>query len=449
MSTRLTGFKVQAHHEEYPVARRAGMNRTEIALPDVVRRICLIMSLLFCIYLTARRAVGAWYFRQGSPNAIQMALKWDPANPEYYDALGTLLHLYSNVEDSAGIVQLYQSATRLSPADAQFWADLGTGYDWAGRPSDALGAFRRARHLFPNSPGINWRMANFYVRTGKIPEALGALRMVLLGDGTAGQKVFTLAINATRDRDAILEMLPPRSSVFFDYLSFLIERGDILGAAEVWRRVLQLNLPFDLREAFPYFDALIQHKEAGQLSEAWSTLTQRFPGQIHRPPGSNLVTNGNFEFDILNGGFDWRVIPTDGVIVSLDSMGAFEGTRALRFSFDGSRNVDYGHVFQYLLVQPNTRYRFSARMRVQGITSDSGLRFEVGDAYNMRNPLLSTENLVGTSDWSEQRGVFTTLADTHLLLVRLVRPASDKLDNQITGTAWIDDVNLNPEQLHM
>src|ERR1700740_2604770 len=131
MSTRLTGFKVQVHHEEYPVARRAGMNRTGIALSDVVRRICLIMSLLFCIYLTARRAVGAWYFRQGSPNAIQMALKWDPANPEYYDALGTLLHLYSNVEDSAGIVQLYQSATRLSPADAQFWADLGTGYDWA------------------------------------------------------------------------------------------------------------------------------------------------------------------------------------------------------------------------------------------------------------------------------------------------------------------------------
>jgi hypothetical protein len=275
------------------------------------------------------------------------------------------------------------------------------------------------------------------------------LRMVLLGDGTTGKKVFTLAMNATGDREAILEMLPPRSNVFFGYLSFLIERGDILGAEEVWARVLRLNLPFDLREAFPYFDALIQHKEEGQLSKVWSTLAQRFPGQIHRPSSSNLVTNGRFEFDPLNGGLDWRVIPTGGVIVSLDSGGAFAGARALRISFDGSRNVDYGHVFQYVLVQPNTRYRFSARMRVQGITTDSGLRLEVRDAYNMRNPLVSTENLVGTSGWSEQRGVFTTLADTHLLLVRLVRPASDKLDNQITGTAWIDDVNLSLEQLHL
>jgi len=373
-------------------------------------------------------------------------MRWDAANPEYYDALGTLMHLYADSGNSNEIVQLYQSATGLSPHDAEFWADLGDGYDWAGRSQDALDAFQHAQHLFPNSPEINWRLANFYVRTGKIPEALQTLRMVLLEDGTVARRVFTLATNATRDREAILEMLPPQAPIFFDYINFRIEKGDIAGAEEVWARVLQRNLPFDLREAFPYFDALIQHRELGQLSETWSALSQRFPSQIQRlVPSSNLITNGSFEFDILNGGFDWRVIPTDGAVVGLDSVGAFEGSRALRITFDGSRNIEYGHVFQFVPVQANTRYRFSGHMRVQGITTDSGPRLQVCDAYSPGHVFVSTENLVGTSGWSEQQAEFTTPADTHLLLVRAIRPVSNKLDNQIAGTVWIDSVRLNAE----
>src|SRR5258707_6658996 len=113
--------------------------------------------------------------------------------------------LYADGGDSNEIVQLYESATRLSPHDAQFWADLGDGYDWAGRSHDALDAFQYARHLFPNSPEINWRLANFYVRAGNIPDALHTLRMVLLEDGSTARRVFTLARNATRDKEAILE----------------------------------------------------------------------------------------------------------------------------------------------------------------------------------------------------------------------------------------------------
>ena len=411
-----------------------------------VIRIFLLMSLLFFINLAVRRAVAAAYFRKGSPNAVQTAIRWDPANPEYYDALGTLMHLYADRGNSDEIVLLYQNATRLSPHDAHFWADLGAGYDWAGRSNDALDAFQRAQRLFPNSPEINWRLANFYVRAGKIPEALRTLRMVLQEDGSAGRRVFTLATNATRDRNALLEMLPPQPPVFFDYLNFLIERGDIVGAEEVWARILQLGLPFDLRKAFPYLDGLIQHGELGQLSKTWSALAQRFPAQVQSMvPSSNLVTNGGFESDILNGGLDWRVLPIEGSVVSLDPVGVFEGVRALRITFDGSRNIDYGHVFQYVPVQAKTRYRFSGHMRVQDITTDSGPRFQACDAYDMGNIFVSSENLVGTSGWSEQHAEFTTLPDTRLLLLRVVRSVSNKLDNQIAGTVWIDDVRLISE----
>jgi hypothetical protein len=409
-------------------------------------RILLLVSLLLCTYLAVRRGVGAWYFRKGTPEAIQTAMKWDPANPEYYDALGTMMHLYGDGRNSTEIVQFYESATRLGPHAAQFWADLGAGYDWAGRSSDALQAFQRAQQLFPNSPEINWKLANFLVRAGKTSEALHTLRMVLLEDATSGRKVFILATNATRDKEAILQMLPLQAPIFFDYLNFRIERGDIVGAKEVWGRILQMNLPFDLHAAFPYLDALIQHKEIGQLAEAWSALAGRFPEQIRSPvPGSNLVTNGSFELETLNGGLDWRIIPVEGTLVSLDSAGGFEGARALQIKFSGSRNLDYGHVFQYVPVRPNTRYRFSGYMRVQGITTDCGPRFQVFDAANMADLLVSTENLIGTSGWSKQNAQFTTKADTHLLLIRVARPLSSRFDNQIAGVVWLTGVSLNPE----
>src|SRR5260370_18731757 len=127
-------------------------------------------------------------------------------------------------------------------------------------------------------------------------------------------------------------------------------------------------------------------------------------------PSSKRVTNGGFESDILNGGLDWRVLPIEGSVVSLDPVGVFEGVRALRIAFDGSRNIDYGHVFQYVPVQAKTRYRFSGHMRVQGITTQSGIRFQVCDAHNLGNIFVSAENLVGSSRWSEQPDEFTTAA---------------------------------------
>ena len=86
-------------------------------------------------------------------------------------------------------------------------------------------------------------------------------------------------------------------------------------------------------------------------------------------------------------------------------------------------------------------------MRVQGITTDSGPRFQVCDGYNLGQLFASTENLVGTSGWLEQHAELTTGMDTHLLLIRVARPMSDKFDSQIAGTVWIAGVSLSAAQL--
>ena len=412
-----------------------------------IQRSLLVLLLCFCAYLVLRRGVASWYFRCATPAAIQTATAWDPANPQYSDVQATAMHLYPVAEDVNEIVALRQQATSLSPRDAQLWADLGGAYERAGRDADGFYAFQRARELFPHSPEINWRLANFCLRTGRIADGIPALRSVLDGDSTSRSRVFALAANAIHDRRTILEMLPPSGPVFFDYIRFAIAKGDMAAGKESWVRLLQLNLPFDAHDAVPYLEALVQHKEIGQLEQAWSALRTRFPTQVaSSEPDSNLITNGDFEFDPLNGGLDWHVTPTEGVAVTLDRAGGTDRGRALRITFDGSRNVDYAHVFQYVPVHPRTQYRFTGHMRSDGISTDSGPRFQIVDAYDPGTLLASTQNVVGTHSRSEQQAEFTTGEKTRLLLARVARPTSLKLDNKIAGTVWMDRISLRLEE---
>ncbi len=128
--------------------------------------------------------------------------------------------------------------------------------------------------------------------------------------------------------------------------------------------------------------------------------------------------------------------------MSVDSLAFFDGTHSLKIQFDGKHNVDYAHVFEYVLVKPNTQYRFVGYMRAQAITTDSGPRFQIQDAYDSSKLSLATDNLVGTSSWLPQQLEFQTGSKTHLLVIRVVRPRSRKFENQIAGTIWIDRLSL-------
>jgi len=405
-------------------------------------RACLFALLAFSIYFAARQGVAAWYFRKNLPQDIDAAAKWDAGNPQYPSALATLMRFYGDNPNPGPIVRLCETAVRLSPNDAHYWADLGAAYDWAGRPNDALHAFERARDLFPNSPDINWSLANFYIRAGRVDDGLRTLQKVLREGGIDDRQVFSLATHAAPDSDAVLnEVLPASAPFLIDYLNFQSTAGNIDAAKAVWARLLESRQPFELHQAFPYLDALIHHKDLDAASQEWAELGGRFPGQIReRTSAGNLVTNGDFAFEILNGGFDWRVNPVQGATVSIQQ--ADSDSAGLQIEFDGSRNLEYENVLQFVRVQPRTRYQFAAQIRGRGITTDSGPRFQVFDIADMAKPFAATENLVGTFDWSTETLNFQTAPETRLLVVRLARPASSKFDNKIAGTVWIRRVSL-------
>jgi hypothetical protein len=101
-------------------------------------------------------------------------------------------------------------------------------------------------------------------------------------------------------------------------------------------------------------------------------------------------------------------------------------------------------VAQYAAVEPDTAYRLTAWVRTEGITTDSGPRIGVFDPFDRVALSAETDNLTGTAPWQEQTLEFRTPAETRVVIVQVVRTPSRKLDNQIAGTLWLDDVSLTP-----
>src|ERR1700681_280278 len=404
-----------------------------------------LMSLL--MMSSARNGIAAYYVRQNLPPALQKAMVWEPTNPVYPAALANLLHLYGESPDPNQVIHLYQTAAHLSPFDAGFTADLAQANDWAGRTDVALPLFQRTQQLFPNSPDINWKVANFYIRSGKTDESLPALKKILFSNIIEKNQVFALSDRAGINSVTVIDkLLSPDIPSYFAYLNFETQRGNFSDAQQTWNRLLSLNSPFEPREAFPYLDALIKSHELDSASRVWSSLVSRFPDRISSPASANnLITNGNLHADILDGAFDWRIFPVSGVAVAQDSTGPSADTRSLRVEFDGTQNLYYGSVLQFVPAQPRTEYTFSAFTRSQAITTEAGVGVQISDGYDPNKILGSTEPLIGTTPWSEQSFSFETPSDTRLLIVRIVRVPSQKLDNKIAGAFWLSRISLTPQ----
>jgi tetratricopeptide (TPR) repeat protein len=406
-------------------------------------RVALGMLLAACVAQAAREAVASLLAAKKSPDAFAKAARWDGSNPEFPARYARKLADRGGGADPGEIARAFEDATRLGPNRAQNWAGLGEALDLAGDNSGAARAYERALGLFPRSPDINWEFANFLLRSGDPAGAIVPLRMAIEGDPSLRVGAFDLAWRAGIPRDQILATLPVQEDILAAYLDYLDATRRIDAAGGAWKRLLALPEPINFDTACRYFDALLYAHRVDELAPMWASLTSRDPDRFGRQPdAANRITNGGFEDPMVNGGFGWRITPIEGADASLDTETAHDGSRSLLVHFDGKHNLEFGHVVQYVMAEPGTRYRFIAYTRSEGITTDSGPRIAVYDPYDRTVLAMETESVMGTTSWQERRLEFLTGPKTKLLVVQVTRPPSRKFDNQIAGSLWLDDFSL-------
>jgi hypothetical protein len=393
--------------------------------------------------LAARHELASHRAASSNPEMWLRAAEGEPSNGDLWYQLGRYRQLDLQHSDLPLAISFYQHAISVNPASSAYWMDLAGAYETEGNLSQAEQAFRKARQLYPISAEAAWRFGNFLLRQGRMPEAFQQIHDAVVTDPKLTALAVSRCWRSTQDVERILKnVLPDEPDENWGAVQFFVQAREPVPVMAVWKRIAAHHASFPVSAAFPLLDLLI---ETGHAEDAQTVWTQALlPAGIPAKMDSNgsLIWNGGFEQELLNGGFDWRVSPLEGAKLGWDEQIVHSGRRSLRVDFDGTANLDFQSVRQYVAVQPATPYRFKAFFRTEDLSTDSGVRFEIRDVSHPGNPGRLTPDLVGTQSWSEEEVEFSTGPDTKFIEVILRRTRSEKLGNRIRGSAWIDDVAL-------
>jgi len=397
------------------------------------------------VFSGARHAIAAHW--AGSTDAAQWlrAAETESSNGERWYSLARYRQLDFEHSDLPLALAYYRRATSLNPGSPYYWMDLASAYESAGDIAEAEQAFRKARELYPISADAAWRFGNFLLRQGRAREAFQQIHEAVAIDSKLTEPAISVCWHSTQDIDQILKaVLPDAPDENWGAIQFFVQVREPLPAMAVWKRIAAHHDSFPASDAFPLLDLLIATGHVDEAGLVWNQSLQAGGVARESDASGSVVWNGGFENDPLDGGFDWRLRPIEGVEMRWDEESLHSGRRSLRVDFDGKVNVNFENVWQYVPVSPSTNYRFSAFFRTEDLTTDSGIRFEIRDVSQPGAPARSTPNLAGSQHWTEQNLEILTSPDTRLLQIVLRRTPSDKFGNKIRGTAWIDDVVLVP-----
>jgi tetratricopeptide (TPR) repeat protein len=401
--------------------------------------------------LLSYQAVRLWlaYHRIHSTRLeiIERGAALEPGNAEAWDLLGRYRQLDFASADPQQELADYQRAVQDDPLSATFWMNLAGAYEANGDLGAAQNAFERAHSVYPLSAEVAWNYGNFLLRQEKEAEGYAEIRHAVQSD----PRLLTLAISrvwrSSQDVNILLDqVLPADQDAYVQALNFFASIRQPDAALSVWRRMLALGKILALPRTFPFLDELIQDDRSTDAKQVWiEALTAA--GLPHEEPlNHSLVWNGGFSSDFSNGGLGWRWNSPIGVAVDFDVAPPSSGVRSVRLDFGGGTNLELSQPMQYVPVEPRRTYHFHAYMRTEEITTESGMRFSLVDPNHDDAVNMLTDNFVGSHNWTALDLDLTTSAQTHFLLLRLLRAGSRLFENKLSGTVWIADVSLIPEE---
>jgi Tetratricopeptide repeat len=396
-------------------------------------------------YAGVKHGVAEHYAASSNPNDWSRAARIEPANPANWYRLGRYRQLDFEHADIPLAISYYRRAVRLNPRSAFYKLDFASALEMSGNIAEADQYFREAQKDFPISAEVSWRYGNFLLRHQRLPEAYAEIRRATEVDPQMIPLAVSRAWHSDPDVHVLLDqVLPNTAEGDWAALSYLTDEHESTPALTVWNHLIARKPIIDWKMTFPFIDMLVAQERYDDARSVWRQSTDLAGISSPASNDGSLVFNGGFEKDISNGGFGWRREEVAGADFAFDTAEKHSGTRSARITFDGSRNVDYQHLYQDVLVNPGTHYRFRGYLRTDQISTESGLRFEIFDPKDTKNLDLLTPNETGTEPWTLEEVDFTSSPNTHLIRIRLIRAPSQRFDNMLSGTAWVDDVELVP-----
>lgn len=389
--------------------------------------------------LAATQLVASWFGHRVELASLKRAAWLDRGNAEYFDNLGRYYDLVAR--DPTSAVAEYKAAVHLNPHSARYWFDLASSYQILGDTANQTSALEHAIQADATTPDVAWEAANVYLVQGQNEKALNEFRVVIANDPPLAGSALQFCWRIQPDVDSLLRyVVPHRADSLSSFLALLESKQETSGALKVWDALIKTNEPFEQRFVFEFIPYLVQHKEPDAAVLAWRQAAVRFGLTSYLPSSSNLVVNGNFDFKVLDAGFDWQYQKQSSVSLILDPSDFHAGRRSLLITFDGPGISDAG-IYQLIAVQSNTTYDFTGYYKTGEMEGAGGPRFTIQDMYTQA-VYYESDELKDAGFWKSATGDFTTGADCKLILLHIRRlPAGSPM----RGKLWVGDFHLVPK----
>lgn len=382
--------------------------------------------------------LSAHYARQPTFAAQDSALAWRDANP---DALYWQGRRVLETDPAQAEARLRQAALA-NPADGRAFAALGLLRERQGQAAQAVALLEAANRLGPNRLDVQTDRAAFWLRQGRLDQAMGPLSLILQADPDRRETVFPgllqLADNP-KTRAALisaLKDLPPWWGHFFAYASAQAKEPDTVRRLYEASGADGRSVSTEVRRHY-----LGWLQRGNQWAEAHAVWSAGLPAGQREAAG--LIFDGGFEFPFSNEIFGWQATPVAGVdMETLTTYGA-KGDKALRVKFRGLRTPFY-HLAQFLLLRPGS-YELTGLARVDNLQAAEGVQWTLYCAAGKQQKLGISERFRGVSDWRRFTVPFkipATGCPAQLLQLELAGKVA--LDFEARGSVWFDDLTITP-----
>ena len=195
---------------------------------------------------------------------------------------------------------------------------------------------------------------------------------------------------------------------------------------------MRQNQIVDQKSATNFAWAFWKRKAFATAQDSWADwLGSSQPGYLH----PQRIANPRFEEAPTRSPFDWDLMPAAAVEIRRDA--------GLEIRFSGTANIDFSSVRQFTTVHAG-RYRVSAEISAQDITTDQGPFFHLSDPVNSGNVNVESPQIKGTVARSWITVEVRVPPGTQALQIQLERRPSQKFDNKIGGTLHVYQVSLLP-----
>lgn len=358
------GRKIPTRSSGGPAARRA-----------VARLLAAASALAFLLAAAwiLRLAWADLEFRRGTPASLERAAALAPGYAPYWMARSD----WGSPEREADL----ERAVRLNPYYSEAWIELGLSAEARGDLARAERCLRQAAQV---DKGFlpRWTLANYYFRR-RDPEEfwkwVGLSLLVAPGDATA---MYRLSWMFEPDEGLILaRAIPDEPDHLARYLLFLVTERRLEAAVKVAHRLIERGAEPHVGLLVNLTEQLLMRGDSGQAVGLWNAACQRglLPYEALEPDRGRLVTNGDFRSPPRGAGFDWRILPVEGVVAEVLPEG-----RGLRLRFSGRQPEHCELLAQYVPVRPGACYRLHSRSHTDGVSEESGLRWVISEAGSRR-----------------------------------------------------------------